>query len=123
VLVSQDDVDPVRRNMLTVEVRSADHMDRPLPATVLREVPSATSDIPHLALTTIGGGHVLLDPSKTDHPKPLENLFQFDLRIEGGLDKSRLGGRVYVRFLHPPEPIAYRMARAVRQLFLRQLNV
>jgi putative peptide zinc metalloprotease protein len=123
VLVSQDDVDPVRRNMLTVEVRTADHMDRPLPATVLREVPSATSDIPHLALTTIGGGHVLLDPSKTDHPKPLENLFQFDLHIEGGLDKSRLGGRVYVRFLHPPEPIAYRMARAVRQLFLRQLNV
>jgi putative peptide zinc metalloprotease protein len=124
VLVSQDDVDPVRRNMLTVEVRTADHMDRPLKATVLREVPSATSDIPHLALTTIGGGRVLLDPSRgNDHPKPLENLFQFDLRIESGLEKSRLGGRVYVRFLHPPEPIAYRIVRGVRQLFLRQLNV
>jgi hypothetical protein len=45
VLVSQDDVDPVRRNMLTVEVRTADHKDRPLKATVLREVPSATSRI------------------------------------------------------------------------------
>lgn len=123
VVVSQDDVDPVRRNMLTVEVRTADHLDRPLKATVLREVPSATAELPHLALATIGGGRVLLDPSRTDHPKPLESLFQFDLRVEGGLDKSRLGGRVYVRFLHPPEPIAYRIARAVRQLFLRQLNV
>jgi putative peptide zinc metalloprotease protein len=123
VLVAQDDVDPVRRNMLQVEIRTADHMDRPLRATVLREVPSATAELPHLALATVGGGHVLLDPSKPDHPKPLESLFQFDLRVEGGLDRSRLGGRVYVRFLHPPEPIAYRIARAIRQLFLRQLNV
>ena len=123
VVVSQDDVDPVRRNMLTVQVRTADHPDRPLPATVLREVPSATAELPHLALSTLGGGQVLLDPSKPDHPKPIDTLFQFDLRVEGGIDKSRLGGRVYVRFLHPPEPIAYRIARAVRQLFLRQLNV
>jgi hypothetical protein len=28
-----------------------------------------------------------------------------------------------VRFLHPPEPIAYRIGRGIRQLFLRQLNV
>ena len=123
VLVAQDDVDPVRRNMLTVEIRTADRMDRPLHATVLREVPSATAELPHLALATVGGGRVLLDPSRTDHPKPVENLFQFDLRVEGGLDKSRLGGRVYVRFLHPPEPIAYRIVRGIRQLFLRQLNV
>ena len=123
VLVSQDDVDPVRRNMLTVEIRTADRMDTPLAATVQREVPSATAELPHLALATIGGGRVLLDPSRTDHPKPIENLFQFDLRVAGGLDKSRLGGRVYVRFLHPPEPIAYRIARGIRQLFLRQLNV
>jgi putative peptide zinc metalloprotease protein len=123
VLVAQDDVDPVRRNMTTVEIRTADHMDRPHAATVLREVPSATAELPNLALATMGGGHVLLDPSKIDHPKPLENLFQFDLRVEAGLDKSRLGGRVYVRFLHPPEPIGYRIARAVRQLVLRQLNV
>jgi putative peptide zinc metalloprotease protein len=123
VVVSQDDVDPVRRNLLKIEVRTADNIARALPASVLREVPSATSELPHLALSTLGGGRVLLDPSKTDHPRPLESLFQFDLRVEGKLEKSRLGGRVYVRFLHPPEPIAYRIARAIRQLFLRQLNV
>jgi putative peptide zinc metalloprotease protein len=90
---------------------------------MLREVPSATAEIPHLALSTVGGGQVLMDPSKTEHPKPLENLFQFDLRVASGIDRFRLGGRVYVRFEHAPEPIAFRIARAIRQLFLRQLNV
>jgi putative peptide zinc metalloprotease protein len=123
VVVPQTDIDPVRRNVLKVEVRTADDIAHALPATILREVPSATADIPHLALSTVGGGQVLMDPSKTDHPKPLETLFQFDLRVTGGISRSRLGGRVYVRFEHPPEPIAYRIGRAVRQLFLRQLNV
>ena len=123
VVVPQNDIDPVRRNVVKIEVRAADDMAHTLPASILREVPSATADLPHLALSTTGGGQVLLDPSKTDHPKPLETLFQFDLRVTGGIDKSRLGGRVYVRFEHPPEPIAYRIGRAVRQLFLRQLNV
>ncbi len=123
VVVPQNDIDPVRRNVVKVEVRPADDIGHALPASILREVPSATAEIPHLALSTVGGGQVLLDPSKADHPKPLESLFQFDLRVAGGMGRSRLGGRVYVRFEHPPEPIAYRIGRAVRQLFLRQLNV
>lgn len=123
VVVPQNDIDPVRRNVLKIEVRAADDLGHVLPASILREVPSATAEIPHLALSTIGGGQVLLDPAKTEHPKPLETLFQFDLRVAGGIDRSRLGGRVYVRFQHPPEPIALRIGRAVRQLFLRQLNV
>jgi putative peptide zinc metalloprotease protein len=123
VVIPQNDIDPVRRNVLKIEVRAADDIGHVLPASILREVPSATAEIPHLALSTVGGGPVLMDPSKPDHPKPLETLFQFDLRVAGGIDKSRLGGRVYVRFEHPPEPIVFRIARAVRQLFLRQLNV
>jgi putative peptide zinc metalloprotease protein len=123
VVIPQNDIDPVRRNVLKIEVRAADDLGHALPASILREVPSATAEIPHLALSTVGGGQVLMDPSKTEHPKPLESLFQFDLRVAGGIDRSRLGGRVYVRFSHAPEPIAFRIGRAVRQLFLRQLNV
>jgi putative peptide zinc metalloprotease protein len=123
VVVPQNEVDPVRRSTLKVEVRRADDIDHVLPARILREVPQAAAEIPHLALSTAGGGQVLLDPSKTDRPKPLESLFQFDLRIAGSIPRSRLGGRVYVRFEHPPEPVAYRIGRAVRQLFLRQFSV
>jgi putative peptide zinc metalloprotease protein len=123
VVVPQNDVDPVRRETVKVEVRLADDIEHVLAARVLREVPSATAEIPHLALATTGGGQVLLDPSKTDHPKPLEALFHFDLRIMGSVPRARLGGRVYVRFEHPPEPVAYRVGRALRQLFLRQFSV
>lgn len=123
VVVPQTDIDPVRRNVVKVEVRLAEDIDHALPASILREIPSPTADLPHLALATVGGGQVLLDPAKSDHPKPLEALFQFDLRVAAGISKSRLGGRAYVRFEHPPEPVAYRIGRAVRQLFLRQLNV
>ncbi len=123
VVVPQTDIDPVRRNVVRIDIRAADDLGHALPATILREVPSATADIPHMALSTVGGGPVLMDPSRTEHPKPLETLFQFDLRVPGGIDRSRLGGRVYVRFQHAPEPIVFRIGRAVRQLFLRQLNV
>jgi putative peptide zinc metalloprotease protein len=123
VVVPQDEVDPVRRGTLKVEVRFAEHISQIVAAHILREVPAATAEIPHLALSTIGGGSVLLDPSRTDHPKPLEALFHFDLRIDGGVLPSRLGGRVYVRFQHPDEPVGYRIGRAVRQLFLKQFSV
>lgn len=123
VVVPQNEVDPVRRRTVKVEVRRAEDIDHVLPAKILREVPSASAEIPHLALSTSGGGQVLLDPTRTDHPKPLESLFHFDLRIAGEMAQPRLGGRVYVRFEHPPEPVAYRLGRALRQLFLRQFSV
>jgi putative peptide zinc metalloprotease protein len=123
VVVPQTDVDPVRRGTVKVEVRLADDMMKVLPASVLREVPSATAELPHLALSTLGGGQVLLDPTKPDHPKPLDTLFLFDLKALAPIDRSRLGGRVYVRFVHPPEPVAWRVGRAIRQLFLRQFSV
>jgi putative peptide zinc metalloprotease protein len=123
VVVAQTDVDPVRRSTVRIDVRLADHIEQALPASVLREVPAALAEIPHLALSTTGGGPVVLDPSKTDHPQPLETLFHFDLRVAGLVDRSRLGGRAYVRFEHAPEPIAFRLVRAARQLFLRQFGV
>lgn len=123
VVVPQNDVDPVRRNTMKVELRFADDMDHVYSSTVLREIPSALAEIPHLALSTTGGGTVVLDPSKTDRPRPLETLFHFDLRVPKEISASRLGGRVYVKFVHQPEPIAYRVVRGVRQLFLKQLGV
>jgi hypothetical protein len=34
-----------------------------------------------------------------------------------------MGGRVYARFNHGNEPLALRLYREVRQLFLRRFNV
>jgi putative peptide zinc metalloprotease protein len=122
-VISQADADLVRRRTDRIDLRLADQPDRTMPAAMLREVPAALAEIPHLALATIGGGSVVLDPAHTDKPKPLETLFHFDLRATDAHLPPLLGERVYIRFDHGTEPIAWRIARDIRQLFLRQFGV
>jgi len=123
VVVPQADADLVRRRTGRVSERIAEHADRELPATFLREVPAALDEIPHLALATAGGGPIVLDPARPDRPRPLEPPYQFDLRVTTSDLPARLGARVHVRFDHGSEPIAARIGRGIRQLFLRQFGV
>jgi putative peptide zinc metalloprotease protein len=123
VVVPQADADLVRRRTRRIEVSLAEHTDRPMPATIVRGVPAALAEIPHAALATVGGGTVVLDPTKTDQLRPLEPLFHFDIRVTNGELPVRLGARAHVRFDHGYEPLAYRVGRSVRQLFLRQFGV
>ncbi|MFD2180901.1 peptidase M50 [Rhodoplanes azumiensis] len=122
-VVGQADVDLVRRRTARVDVRLAERPDVTIPARILREVPTALAELPHPALGTVGGGAVVLDPASTDKPKPLETLFHFDLAPPADALPERLGGRVFVRFDHGTEPVAFRLARVVRQVFLRQFGV
>jgi putative peptide zinc metalloprotease protein len=121
--VSQGDVDLIRRRTTGVEAHLVEDLARPIAARILREVPAAQQDVPSLALTTKGGGSIALDPSKTQHPQALFSLFQLDIQL---IDPARIeaqGSRVYVRFLHGDEPVAWRMLRSVRQFFLGQFRV
>lgn len=122
-VVAQADADLVRRRTDRIDIRLADQPDRTMPAEMLREVPAALAEIPHLALATTGGGSVVLDPDHTDKPRPLETLFHFDLQATNSHLPPLLGERVYIRFDHGTEPIAWRLARDIRQLFLRQFGV
>ena len=63
------------------------------------------------------------DPSKTQHPQALFSLFQLDVEL---LDPMRIrtqGSRVYIRFIHGNEAIAWRVLRSLRQFFLGQFRV
>ena len=40
-----------------------------------------------------------------------------------GLASDRIGERVLVRFVHPPEPLAWRWYRLVRRLLLSRFDV
>lgn len=123
-VVPQADADLVRRRTDRIDVLQADQPEaRPIPATLVRQVPAAIAEIPHLALATEGGGSVVLDPAHPDKPQPLETLFHFDLRATDTQLPPRLAERVFVRFDHGLEPIAFRIVRGIRQLFLRQFGV
>jgi putative peptide zinc metalloprotease protein len=124
VVVPQADADLVRRRTARIDALEADDpQGHPIPVALVREIPAATAEIPHLALATEGGGSVVLDPAHPDKPKPIETLFHFDLRAIGTRLPPLLAERVFVRFDHGLEPIAFRIARGIRQLFLRQFGV
>ena len=122
VLVSQDDVDLVRSRTTAVEVKLAGRVGESHRATLKREVPAASSRLPNPALSTGGGGVVATDPRQPDTPTALGRWFEFELELPGKPTHA-LGQRAYVRFEHGWEPLAWRIGRAVRQLFMRRFAV
>jgi putative peptide zinc metalloprotease protein len=123
VVVAQTDVDLVRQKTAKVDVYFAEDLQRSVPARIRREVPSALSDVPSLALTTQAGGPIALDPAKTQRPQALFSWFQFDVDLLEPVPPRLAGARVYVRFDHGKEPIAWRILRTARQFFLGQFRV
>ncbi len=123
VIVPQAQIDLVRGRTAKVEMRFVERLDQVVPGVVLRESPAAIKGLPSRALGTAGGGEVALDPSDPESARALESLFQLDLGLSAALPSDRIGGRFFVRFDHGREAVAWRLLRALRQLFLGRFNV
>jgi len=122
VLVSQDDVDLVRMRTVRIEAKVAGRLYETYEARLAREVPAASNRVSNLALSSAGGGGAALDPRQTKEPKTLDPWFAFELELPQ-TQALTLGEHVYVRFEHGAEPLAARLYRSVRQLFMRQFTV
>lgn len=123
VVVRQSDIDLVRQRTERVEVRLADRVAEVLPATLVREIPAASDRLPSVALGTQGGGKVPIDPRAPRADIAFETVFHFEIELPHSAAVSRLGGRVFVRFDHGREALAWQVYRSLRQLFLRRFNV
>lgn len=125
-VVGQGQIDLVRQNTRSVQVRLAEDVWRVFPAQVVREVPSASRELPSKALALEGGGTIGLDPqasSQQGKPVAMDHFFQFEIRPVGHELPQRLGGRAHVRFEHAPEPLAWQWYRELRQMLLRRFDV
>ena len=122
IVVPQRSIDRVRRKTRMVVARLAESVSQKFPAVVKREVPAASSDLPSLALSLEGGGTLALDPREKGEPKTFEKLFHFEILISG-LTPKTIGERVFVRFEHDPEPLAYRLYRSIRRTLLGKFGV
>lgn len=124
-VVPQGSVDLVRQRTNKVELRVAGNVWKELEATIRREVPGATRELPSLALSLAGGGSIGLDPNSgaQGEATALTPLFQFELAFSEGQPLPYLGSRVYVRFVHEKEPLGAQWYRSVRQVFLKQFAV
>ncbi len=122
IVVPQNEIDLVRHRLKGVAVRLTEDLDRAYPARILSQTPTALDHAPGAALTSEGGGPMLMDPADPQHKKPLEKFYEVDLRLEGA-PLERIGGRAYARFDLGREPVAWRALRALRQLFLQAVHV
>ena len=124
-VVAQGDVDLVRNRTQRIELRSVSRIWEMFPASISREVPAASNELPSLALSIEGGGTIGLDPSsrKEDGPRTLASLFQFEISFDNAAAPKTLGNRIYVRFVLQPEPLAGQWFRSLRQIFLKRFEV
>lgn len=122
-VVTQDDIGLVRERTESVQVRLAERIKLPYTAQVLREVPAANDELPSPALGLSGGGPIPVNPTGRDEGKAYEPVFQIELNIPNAIDPRYIGERVYIRFNHGGEPLAWQWYRLARQLFLRKFSV
>jgi putative peptide zinc metalloprotease protein len=123
VIVDQDVIDLVRQRTMAVQVRFPDRVWRGIPATIEQATPAATDELPSLALSTLGGGKIVMNPEVQGQAKALRTLFQLELRLLAPVEVATVGKRVHVRFDHGREAMASRAYRTLRQVFLKQFNV
>jgi len=123
LVVPQSEIDAVRLDTRSVEVRLAQGLDGPWPAQIRRAVPAAARELPSAALGAKGGGDTLVDPRDEKGLMTLESVFEFELELPHEVPHDFLGGRVYVRFEHQAEPVGWRLWRATRRAFLSQFQV
>lgn len=123
VVVAQSAENLVSQRTRKVEIRPAGSIGQPFVAQIKREVPAATDELPSMTLSLQGGGKIGLDPNKPGDGKALEKLFVLDLDLSSGAPTNYIGGRIYVRFEHQPEPLADQWYREARRVFLKRFNV
>jgi putative peptide zinc metalloprotease protein len=122
-VVQQSDIDLVRHRAAGVALRFTETADRAVPATIVRETPSALEKPPAPALAPEGGGPMLLDPTSKTHDRPLDRWYELTVRPIAGAPLERIGSHAFVRFDLGAEPVVWRLVRHLRQTMLRLFDV
>jgi putative peptide zinc metalloprotease protein len=123
VVVAQSEVALVRERTRGVQVRLASALGQIHGASIARAVPGGTDRLPSAALGTAGGGRFAVDSADEQGTRLRENVFEFEVALPAAAAGSYAGERVYVRFDHGFEPLAWRWGRALRRLLLSRLHV
>lgn len=119
-VVRQTDIGLLRQRITGVVVRLADQSGTTLHAEIERLVPAGQLELPTAALGETGGGEIPVDPTDPDGLRPLDAIFQVDLRLPQAIRNPHIGVRAYVRFEHGTMPLAMQWFRQLRQMLLRR---
>lgn len=113
----------LRAGVEDASVRLAQSINTVVPATVLRQTPAVTRQLPSAALSQYGGGTLVTDPFDKTHHLAVENLFEIELVLPSHTPVAGLGQRALVRLDHPAEALLSRLWRASRTIWLTRAQV
>lgn len=123
VAMPQDLAALVQQELRGIGLRLAHAPDRVMPAHVLRVVPAGGDALPSAVLSLDGGGPFATLPAGNGPLRSATRLFQLDLGLPEGAPRPAYGMRAHVRLGFAPKPMAVRLARQFRALFLRAFDV
>ena len=124
VAVPENEADLVLQGTRGIAVRAASLRAEARPARVERIGARLEDSVPSPALSVQGGGSIALDPTDPAHQRTIGRFLHMDLVFDGAAQAApRFGERVHVRFAHEAEPVANRLWRGLRQVFLRHFQV
>jgi putative peptide zinc metalloprotease protein len=122
-VVTQDDIHLVRTHFRGAELRLADSISHSEAVSLVRPPAGGVDELPTPALGLSGGGSIPTLPSDPNGVKTVERVFMLDLALPKDLPPAAFGERVYVRFDHGWEPLAWQGLRRLRQLLLGRFGV
>lgn len=123
VAVPADRIDLVRLSPAAVQIRHPGQGFAPFAGETLRIAPKSTRVLFAPALAASSGGPFTLDPSDREGLRAVQAFHAADVITTMTLSQTAVGARVWVRFDHGASPLAPRLWRAVRQIFLSRLAV
>lgn len=123
VVVAEAEADLVRARTQAVSTRFISERNTTRAAVLVREVPGGAARLPSPAFSSEAGGSFPLDPADPERMRTLGVVFQFDVAVTDAPATTMVGERAWVRFDHGSEPVAWRLWRSARQLFLSHFNV
>ncbi|MGZ8982717.1 MAG: PqqD family peptide modification chaperone [Methylotenera sp.] len=119
--IPEPDAALVRERLKGIQVRTADHPNHAITASMSMDTPAVTRTLPSPAMGDRGGGRYVTDPADENGLTTVEPLVLIDLNLPA-TSLERVGARANVRFDHGFEPIAVQLYRHLRQLFLQHFN-
>ena len=123
VAIPQSDIGLIREHTQDVSVKITDSLFETYTATIKREVPTGSMQLPSSVLGTTGGGQISVNQSDKSGNTALEQIFQLDLALPDNAKVHHANQRVFVQFDFGGEPLAFQWYQTFRQLFLSQLSI
>jgi putative peptide zinc metalloprotease protein len=122
-VVSQDDIDLVQSDLISVDLRFANQIGTVYFVDLKRQAPAAVDELPSPALGMNAGGDIPTSPQDAQGLQTLKRIFLVDLDLPVDAPYIGFGERVHIRFNHSHEPLGWQAARRLRQLFLGLFGV